>query len=142
MKQSKKILFLAVLIVGFAISAFAQVLPDVNVIAVRYKYLSAVNNKELSQPVKAIERKAAQFDVRTAAFYDDDYDEYYISFFIPSGYILAAYDKDGKLLRTAEKHENTALPTAVAQSIVKRYPTWTVTNDVYLVNYQEGRYEI
>jgi hypothetical protein len=126
------------LMAGFAMAGSAQVLPDVTVIAVRYKYLSAVNNKELSPPVKTLERKAAQFNIKNSEFYDDDYDEYYISFYLPSGYILAAYDKDGKLLRTAEKHENSALPSAVTQRLGKSYPGWTVTSDVYLVNYQEA----
>jgi len=138
MKHFKTMFVFGFLMTGFVIAGSAQIaLPDVTVVAVRYKYLSAVNNKELSQSVKTIERRAAQFNVKNSAFYDDDYDEYYISFFIPSGYILAAYDKDGKLLRTAEKHENSALPAAVTKRLAKSYPGWKMTSDVYLVNYQE-----
>jgi hypothetical protein len=136
MKHFKRMLVIGVLM-GFAIAGSAQALPDVTVTAVRYKYLSAVNNKELAQPVKTIERRAAQYNIKNSAFYDDDYDIYYVSFFIPSGYILAAYDKDGKLLRTAEKHENTALPPAVSAQMKKSYPGWKIASDVYLVNYQE-----
>jgi hypothetical protein len=140
MKHSKIMLFLGVLIVGFIIPSFAQeTLPEVTVSSVRYKYLSAVDNKDLPAPVKILERKAAEFDVKNSEFYDDEYDEYHISFYLPSGYILATYDRDGKLLRTAEKYKKVAMPPAVAQAVAKRFPQWTVPNDMYLVTYQEGK---
>lgn len=140
MKQTKMTLFLGALIVGFISPSFAQkVLPEVTVTAVKYKYLSAVDNKELAQPVRLLERKAAEFDVKNSEYYDDEYDEYYISFYLPEGYLLATYDKDGKLLRTAEKYKNVALPGAVSQAVAKRFPQWTIPSDVYLVTYQEEK---
>lgn len=139
MKQTKMMLSLAAFIVGFTVQSFAQeVLPEVKVVAVRYKYLTAVDNKEVAQPVKLLERKAAAFDVKNSEFYEDEYDDYFISFFIPDGEILAAYDKDGKLIRTAEKYKNVAVPLAVRQGVMKRFPQWTISKDVYLVNYQES----
>ena len=140
MKHLKIRWLFAILVAGFSIPSFGQeVLPEVTVTAVKYKYLSAVDNKELAQPVKMLERKAAEFDIKNSEFYDDEYDEYYISFFIPDGYILATYDKEGKLLRTAEKYKKVALPSTVAQAVAKRFPQWSIPKDVYLVNYQEQR---
>ena len=80
---------------------------------------------------------AAEYDVKSSEYYDDQYDEYFISFYLPDGYVLATYDKDGKLMRTAERFKNVALPATVARSVANAYPNWAVSNDVYLVTYKE-----
>ncbi|HTL07399.1 MAG TPA: hypothetical protein VL307_04040 [Chitinophagaceae bacterium] len=112
-----------------------QELPEVTVLAVRYKYLKAVDNAHAPEPVKLLERKAASFDVKKADFYEDDYDNYFVSFYIPEGEILATYDNNGKLLRTAEKYKDIALPQQVREAVIKRFPQWGITKDVYLVNF-------
>jgi hypothetical protein len=140
MKNSKMKLLLGALIVGFTMPSFAQeILPEVTLSAVKYKYLSAVDHKELAQPVKLLERKVAEYDIKNTDYYSDEYDEYSVNFYIPQGYILASYDKDGKLLRTAEKFKNVALPSAVTQAVVTRFPQWSISNDVYLVTYEDAK---
>ncbi|SEO71970.1 hypothetical protein ACFGVS_30325 [Mucilaginibacter sp. AW1-7] len=136
MKRFKIALILATLLTGAAVRSFAQViLPEVKIIASTYKYLNATDNREMAQPVRMLEFKAAAYDVKKSEFYDDDYDGYYISFFIPDGKILAAYDKNGKLLRTAEKFKNTKLPAAVKDAVTQRFPNWHISEDVYQVHY-------
>ena len=120
-------------------SASQETLPEVKVVAVRYKYLMSVDNKDAAQPVKLLERQAATFDVKSSEYYQDDYDNYFISFFIPEGQILAAYDKDGKLLHTAEKYKNVALPAVVRQSVTTRFPGWVIAKDFYVVSYEEAK---
>ncbi|HEX2607332.1 MAG TPA: nicotinate-nucleotide adenylyltransferase [Flavisolibacter sp.] len=139
MKQVKAMMTLG-LILSFGDQIFAQeVLPEITVMAVRYKYLSAVGQKDLAQPVKMLERKAATYNIKNTDYYEDEYDTYFVSFIIPEGEILAAYDKDGKLLHTAEKYKNVALPEVVRNAVTKRFPKWGIPNDTYLVNYfQEG----
>ncbi len=129
---------LCAFVLGLGMQAMAQeVLPEITVKAVRYKYLSAVDQKELAQPVKLLQKQAAEYDVKQSDYYEDDYDTYFISFFIPQGEILAAYDKDGKLLRTAEKYKNVALPKAVTKAVIDRFPQWNIAEDAYMVNYYE-----
>ena len=95
MKHSSVLLIFSTFFLGLATQSFAQeVLPEVTIKAVRYKYLSAVGQKDLAQPVRLLERQAAEYDVKSADFYEDEYDTYYVSFYIPDGQILAAYDKD------------------------------------------------
>ena len=138
MKKTNIMMLLGTLLSGFTLTVAAQeTLPEITVTAVRYKYLSAVNQKELAAPVKMLERHAASYDVKQADFYEDDYDSYFVSFFIPEGQILAAYDKDGKLIRTAEKYKDVALPKEVRTAVTNRYPNWAIAKDVYLVNYQQ-----
>lgn len=140
----KKIV-LGLLALGLTTQAFSQIvkteqLSEVTVYATNYKYLNDVNTMEVaSVPVQLLERKVASYNVKDSDFYQDDYDLYNITFFIPEGKILAAYDKDGKLLRTAEKFKDINLPTSVKTAVLDRFPEWTITKDVYLVNYKDGR---
>jgi len=139
MKTQKLMLIIAVIICGFSIQSFAQiVLPEVKVIA-NYKYLNSVDDDANALPVKRLEREVAAFSLKNSEYYEDEYDSYFISFYIPEGEILAAYDKDGNLLRTAEKFKNVRLPEAVAKSVVQKYPGWDIAKDVYLVSFYENK---
>jgi hypothetical protein len=73
-------------------------------------------------------------NLKDSNLYSDDYDTYHITFFILEGKILAAYDKDGKLIRTIERLKNVKLPMKVRGAIVKRFPNWRMVEDVYRVN--------
>ena len=136
---------LGLLVLGLTAQVSAQIikteqLSEVTVMAMNYKYLNNVNTQEVASiPVEMLQRKVAAFDVKNSDFYQDDYDLYNITFFIPEGKILAAYDKDGKLIRTAEKFKDINLPTPVKESILDRFPEWTITKDVYLVNYHDKK---
>lgn len=141
MKKLNIFVMSAILIAGVATSSMAQdeTLPVVTVTAKTYKYLRAVDNKEAAAPVKMLERKAAAYDVKNSQFYTDDYDTYTISFYLPNGYVLAVYDASGKLLRSAERYKDIALPMAVKAAVVNQYPNWGITKDVYVVTYADDR---
>jgi hypothetical protein len=140
MKNLKFFLILIILISGFSSISNAQiVLPEVKIEAINYKYLNSVDANAVALPVKRLQREVAAFDLKTSTFYEDEYDTYFISFYIPEGEILAAYDKDGNLLRTAEKYKNVKLPPAVASTVAQKYPGWGIAKDVYLVSYYETR---
>lgn len=139
----KKILLILFLF-GFLSSINAQItepeeLEEVELVAVNYKYLDATTRDQVSVPVKMLEEKVAKFDIKQEDFYQDDYDLYEVSFFIPQGTILAAYDKDGKLLRTIERFKNVSVPDAVRDAVNEQYPKWEITKDVYLVNYHDEK---
>ncbi|NJB70397.1 hypothetical protein GGR42_000859 [Saonia flava] len=139
----KKILF-GLLVVGLTTQAFSQVikteeLSEVVVMATNYKYLSDVDSKEAPVDAKLLERMVASFDVKDSEFYQDEYDLYNVTFFIPDGKILAAYDKDGKVLRTVEKFKDINVPEVVRNSVYKRFPGWMISKDVYLVNYHQEK---
>lgn len=137
-----KRLLIGLMVLGLSPQLFAQVeeLSEVTLYATNYKYLNDVNTEEIASiPVKELERKVATFDVKESEFYHDDYDEYVISFYIPQGKILAAYDRDGKILRTAERFENINLPLAVKNAIVGRFPGWSITKDNYMVTFYDNR---
>lgn len=118
---------------------FSQIIELSEVIvSVNYKYLNAIDNEETAVPVKMLQEKVALYDVKKSELYSDEYDTYTVSFFIPDGKIVAAYDKDGKIIRTIEKFKNVKLPYDVTKSIVKRFPNWKMVKDVYKVNYHDN----
>ena len=140
MNQMKLMPILGLLAIGIPSLSIGQVktLPEVTVVARNYKYLKAVNNSEAAEPVKILERRAAAFDIKNSEYYNDEYDSYDITFYLPDGYVLAVYDQEGKLLRTAERFKNTAIPLSVRKAVATRYPNWGITKDVYKVQYEES----
>ncbi len=140
--MKKFVVFLFVL--GFTSSLFSQVvkteqLSEVVVTAVNYKYLNQTDNSEAAVPVKLLQRKVAAYDVKDSDFYQDDFGYYNISFYIPEGKIVAAYDANGKILRTIERFKDIQLPVAVRASIEKRFPNWEIVGDVYRVNFSDKK---
>ena len=135
-----KKLLLGLLAIGLSAQFYAQVindgmLPEVEVRATNYKYLNSIDNTEAAVSVQLLEDMVAKFDVRSSEFYEDGSDFYKVYFYIPDGKVVAAYDKDGKILYTIEKFNNVALPNNVAASVAERFPGWKVAKDVYKVNY-------
>ena len=114
-------------------------LPEVEVHYMNYKYLNSVGNAAAPINVKQLEREVANFDVKGSEYYLDEYDFYSVNFYIPDGHIVAAYDKNGKLVRTIEKFKNVRLPSAVTNSVSKRFSGWAMYDDVYKVNYHKDK---
>ena len=132
------------LVLGLTSPLLAQVpkveeLSEVVVTAVNYKYLNAIDSKEVAIPVQMLERKVAAFNLEDSEFYQDDMDFYYVSFYIPEGKIVAAYNPEGEILRTIERFEDVKLPTAVRDAVAERFPNWTIVNDVYKVTYNQKK---
>lgn len=140
-----KKLILGLLCIGLTSPALAQIikteeLSEVTVYATNYKYLNTLASEEpAAVPVQMLERKVAAFNLENSDYYVDEYDYYQIQFYIPEGKILAAYDKDGKILRTVERFENVALPHSVKEAVLDRFPGWEITKDVYRVHYHQDK---
>lgn len=140
-----KKLLCGLFILGLTIPTYAQIikteeLSEVIVYATNYKYLNSMDmEEEASIPVEMLRRKVAAFNLKESEFYQDDYELYNINFYIPEGKILAAYDKDGKIIRTAERFKDINLPIPVREAILERYPKWTITKDIYLVHYRDDK---
>lgn len=133
---------IGLLVLGLTSPLLAQVpkveeLSEVVVTAVNYKYLNAVDSKEVAIPVQMLERKVAAFNLEDSEFYQDESDFYYVSFYIPEGKIVAAYNPEGEIIRTIERFEDIKLPTAVRNAVAERFPNWTIVNDVYRVSYNQ-----
>lgn len=135
----KKVL-LGLFIFGLTTQINAQTieLPE-TIISVNYKYLDAVdevNVDKTASRVKKLEEQVLKFDNKDMkSLYDDEYETYTVSFYVPEGRIIAAYNKEGKIIRTIEKYNNVRLPLEVMQAVSKRFPNWGIVEDVYFINY-------
>lgn len=135
-----KKLIITLLVAGLGFQLYAQDpirLPEVVVVAKNYKYLNKTDSKNETLPVKLLQQKVANYDVTSADFYSEEYDFYTVSFYIPEGKIFAEYDNEGKIIRTIERYKDIALPSAVTKAVVKRFPKWKITKDIYLITYNE-----
>jgi len=135
---------LGLLVIGLTSQVYSQItkveeLSEVVVTAVNYKYLNQTDNKVAAVPVQMLQRKVAAYDVTTKDYYQDDYDYYTVEFYIPDGKIVAAYDADGKILKTIEKFNDIKLPNAVSKALLERFPNWDIVSDVYRVTYTEKK---
>ncbi len=138
MYLAMKKLFFCLISIGFVSQIYAQdiQLPEVVISAVNYKYLNAVNAEDSDMIVKQLQQKVALYNIKESELYEDDYDYYTVSFYIPDGRIVAAYDRDGNIIRTIEKFESVKLPKDVRDAVFDRFPNWTLDKDVYYVNYR------
>ncbi len=139
-----KKLILGLLALGLTTQFYAQVvdegmLPEIEVHAMNYKYLNSIDNSAAPVDIKLLERKVANFDLKSSDFYEDEFDFYKVYFFIPDGKIVAAYNPDGKVMYTIEKFKNTKLPKSVSQSVAKKFPGWVITKDVYKLSYSKTK---
>ena len=136
----KKIMYLLVS-VGFVSQMNAQdiKLPEVIISAVNYKYLNAVNTEDSDPSVTRLEQEVAFYNIKDSDLYEDEYDTYMIEFYIPDGRIVAAYDKDGNILRTIEKFKSVKLPKDVRDAVFTRFPNWTLDKDAYFVNFENNK---
>ena len=74
-------------------------------------------------------------NIEQSKLYDDEHDTYSVSFYVPEGKIVAAYDINGKIVRTIEKYNNVRLPLVVMQAVSKRFPNWGIVGDIYYIKY-------
>ena len=135
-----KKLLLGLLVLGLTTQFYAQVvddqlLPEVEIYAMNYKYLNSVDNKSATVDIRKLEQKVANYDLQSADFYIEDYDLYKVTFYIPDGIIVAAYDNEGEVLYTIERFKDTKLPKPVMEAVNEKFPGWTISKDVYKLSY-------
>ncbi len=104
-------------------------------IDVNYKYLDAIDSKEVALSVRKLEEEVAFYNLKESDLYNDEYETYKVSFYIPKGMIIAAYDKNGKITRTIERFKNVKLPKSISETIMSQYPNWSFVEDTYKVDY-------
>ncbi len=136
-----KNLIICLIITGLTTVGFAQettiALEEVEVLGVNYKYLNALGDEDVAEPVKLLQQKVAAFNIKSLDGYEDEAEDYYVYFNIPAGKILAVYDEKGEIMRTSERFKDIRLPLPVSNAIVREYPGWRIEGDIYVVNYRK-----
>ena len=132
----KKIV-LGLFIFGLTTQVNAQTteLPE-TVISINYKYMDAIDDDYIPTHIQKLKDEVLNYNhEELATLYDNEDERYNVSFDIPEGKIVVAYDKNGKIIKTFEKYNNVRLPLVVMQAVSERFPNWQIVEDVYLVKY-------
>ena len=135
----KKLLMLVVLM-GITTTLFSQVeevLPEVKVLGLHFKYIDAINDIDEPVVIKDLHKYVGNFDVLESDVYDVVYDTYQFTFKIPQGKILAGYDDEGNLLWTVEQFKNVKVPNDIVRMVAMEYPNWKFEKTFYTIKYTE-----
>lgn len=136
----KKII-LGLFIFGLTTQINAQTteLPE-TLISVNYKYMDAIADEDMPTHIQKLKNEVLNYNHKELSkLYDNEDEIYNVSFNIPEGKIVVAYDKKGKIIKTFEKYNNVRLPLVVMQAISQRFPNWQIVEDVYLIKYHNEK---
>jgi hypothetical protein len=111
------------------------VLEGVTVTSPNFDYLAMVQDKSTPETVKALERKAASFDLKESPVYNEIDKAYEVFFSNSKGRIVATYDNQGKILSSVEKFGNVIIPAPVRNTIYLAYPEWAISENTYMLTY-------
>ena len=94
----RKIIFI-LLIFGFNIQLFAQEIALAEIELVQnYKYLTANTSNMLAKPVKKLEASVLDYKIENSNHEYEKGEIYNVTFKIPEGSIIAAFNNEGKIL--------------------------------------------
>jgi hypothetical protein len=116
-------IILGLFIFGLTIQSFQKEIEilEVSIAPASYQYIDrfAEDNALVSpaEPVKLLQQRPAAFNLENSKYYEYEYENYFLSFYIREGKILVSYDAEGNILRTIEKLKNTEIPSVVAKAV-------------------------
>lgn len=110
-------------------------LEDVVISNINLSYLEKVQDIGLADYVKFLEKEASVFDVRGFVELDSRKRTFIVMFKSAKGYIIADYDRNGKILKTSERYKNIALPKNLIIAVFKKYPESSLLKVAYSVEY-------
>ena len=135
------LLLIAVFALNLATAQTQEItLENINIRPLNLTYLKSVQDKNTPAFVKALESKAARFDITESPIFDREFESYEVVFDAvkkdgADGTIMATYDQDGKIINSVERYKNVSLPKAVREACQAEYPDFKIQKDVYLVSY-------
>ena len=106
---------------------------------INYSYLEKVQDISTSEQVKELESVASRFNVMELPQFDGHDESFKIIFRAAKGYIIASYDKNGKILTTNEHYKDIKLPKNMSKSIATQYPQSGVLKVVHTVSYTDQK---
>lgn len=114
-------------------------LEDMIVNSLNKDYLNHVSEEnKITDFVKELQYQAAKYDITECSGYDGRSNFFKVAFKGDKGKILAIYDKNGKIVKTAERYKDVILPKDIIKYVLTDYPKSTFLKMVYTVNYGGG----
>ncbi len=115
-------------------------LENVTIRPLNLNYLKKVQDKETPEFVKALENRAARYDITESPVFKREFDAYEVVFDAikkdgADGTIMATFDQNGKILSAIERYKNVSLPKSIRDVCLQEYPDYKIHKDFYLVSY-------
>ena len=137
------LLFLGLTSLGYAQEldneAKEVVLEGVTVTPVNIDYLKKVQGNATPEIVKALENKAARFNIKESPMFDNGIGPYKVYFSNSKGRIVATYNNEGKILSSKEKFGDVVIPVPVRNTVYQAFPDWKINSNTYMVYYNGER---
>lgn len=111
------------------------VISDIN-----FNYLEKVQDIALPASVISMENDASVYNVRGLSDFDGRKDSFRVKFKGTKGsYIIADYDRHGKIIKTSERYKEIALPKNLIKAVLTQYPKSTFLKVAYAVDYEDQK---
>lgn len=113
-------------------------LEGVEITNINLSYLEKVQEKVLPAIVISLENEASVFDVKELDEFDGRKEFFKVKFTSSKGYIIADYDRNGKIVKTSERFRDIALPKNLIKAVLKQYPKSSFLMVAYNVDYDDN----
>ncbi len=114
-------------------------LNDIVITNVNFNYLQQVHDSTTAQFVNLLETEAAMYNVKDESEFDGRNQPFLITFRGSKGFIIAAYDKNGKIIQTTENYKDIRISKNLAESVLKQFPKSSFLKAYYTVNYDSQK---
>ncbi|TNJ42925.1 hypothetical protein KFZ70_16155 [Tamlana fucoidanivorans] len=101
-------------------------------------YFYSIASVNSSKPVKQLQNKIIDFNIRTTHVFDNSEEATYdIRFKNSNGIALVTYNNEGILIASKEVYKNISTPLPIRKLISQAYPLWNIKSTLYTVRYNK-----
>ena len=99
-------------------------------------YLNEANHNNVSSIVTQLERKVANYDIKSSSVFDDSEEAIYpVIFKNNQGNLTVTYNNKGEIISSIERYKNIPIPVDLSVAISKEYAGWAFQNNNCLITY-------
>ena len=103
-------------------------------------YLNEADHKNVSSIVNQLERKVANYDIKSSSVYDDTEEATYpVVFKNNQGNLTVTYNNKGEIISSVERYKNIPIPVDLRIAISKEYPEWAFQSNNCLITYNQNK---
>ncbi len=98
-------------------------------------YLHKIENETKPSNIRQLELMAFKYKINKYYTFNNNSQPITIKFKWFKNYIIARYNRDGKILSTYEEFQDFEIPEHILKSISLVYPNWSIIDNLYQVSY-------
>jgi len=98
-------------------------------------YLHKIQNEIKPSNIRQLELTAFKYKINNSRKFNNNSQPIIVKFKWSKNYIIARYDKNGKILSTYEEFKDFEIPEHILKSISLAYPNWSIIANLYQLSY-------